>query len=245
MIILDEFQCLCDLQEKAVSREAIFSRLRSQSLHGHGVHLVLSGGGLMSQLLEQTGIVSLFNITHDEKLGTLEMEAARQLIKDGLTKVGGIADLAIDFLFLVTAGHPYYLQLLCSHLYEQAHEQRAKITRDFAASCIHNWLEKADNSRFQHFWEGFDRDSARRNKLILSAIADLRGQNDEVEYEKLVAVTGNLVPEREIVRTLDDLTNLGVLKHVHSRYTIEVKLFTHWLRQHWPLTLTMREGGWA
>jgi guanosine-3',5'-bis(diphosphate) 3'-pyrophosphohydrolase len=244
VIILDEFQCLCDLQEVRVSRDAIFSRLRSQSLHGHGVHLLLSGGGLLSQLLEQTGIVSLFNITQDEKLATLEMEAARRLIKDGLTKVGGISNTAIDSLLLVTAGHPYYLQLLCSHLYEQAQEKRAKITRDFVASCIHNWLEKADDSRFQHFWEGYDGDSAWRNKLILSAIADLRGQNDEVEYESVAAVTGSRVPERELVRTLDDLTNLGVLKHVHSRYTIEVKLFTHWLRQHWPLTLTMKEGGW-
>ncbi len=245
VIILDEFQCLCDLQEKAVSRNAIFSRLRSQSLHGHDVHLVLSGGGLMSQLLEQTGIASLLNITHDEKLGTLEIEAARRLIKDGLTKVGGIADMAIDLLLQVTAGHPYYLQLLCSHLYEQAQEQRSKITRDFVSTCIHKWIDQADNSRFQHFWEGFGSDSARRNKLILSAMADLRGQNDEVEYEKLTAVIGNLLPEQELVRTLDDLTNLGVLKHVHTRYTIEVKLFTYWLRQHWPLTLTMKEGGWT
>ena len=244
VIILDEFQCLCDLREEAVSRNAIFSRLRSQSLHGQGVHLVLSGGGLLSQLLEQTGIASLFNITHDEKLATLERDAARKLIKDGLTKMGGIADTAIDFLLLVTAGHPYYLQLLCSYLYEQAQEQRAKITRDFVSSCIHNWLEKADNSRFQHFWEGYDENSSRRNKLILSAIADLKGQNDEVEYEELVLVISNLVPERELVRMLDDLTNLGVLKHVHSRYTIEVKLFAYWLRQHWPLTLTMKEGGW-
>ena len=245
VIILDEFQCLCDLQEGNVSRNAIFSRLRSQSLHGHGVHLVLSGGGLMSKLMEQTGIVSLFNITHDEKLGTLEIEAARKLIKDGLIKVGGIADLAIDLLLQVTAGHPYYLQLLCSFLYEQAQEQRSKITRDFVSTCIHKWLDQANNSRFQHFWEGFDSDSARKNKLILSSLADIRGQSDEIEYEKLVSSIGHLLSEQELGSTLDDLTNLGVLMHVHTRYTIAVKLFTSWLRQHWPLTLTMKEGGWT
>ena len=199
----------------------------------------------MSKLMEQTGIVSLFNITHDEKLGTLEIEAARKLIKDGLIKVGGIADLAIDLLLQVTAGHPYYLQLLCSFLYEQAQEQRSKITRDFVSTCIHKWLDQANNSRFQHFWEGFDSDSARKNKLILSSLADIRGQSDEIEYEKLVSSIGHLLSEQELVRTLDDLTNLGVLKHVHTRYTIAVKLFTSWLRQHWPLTLTMKEGGWT
>lgn len=247
VIILDEFQCLYSLQEATVSLNAIFSRLRSQLLHGQGIHLILSGGGLLNQLLEQTGIVSLFNITHHEKLATLEMDAARSLIKDkdGLTKVGSIADSAIDFLLWITAGHPYYLKLLCHDLYEKAQEQRVKITRDVAASTIRSWIEQADNSRFQHFWEGYDRDSRRRNKLILSAIAELRGQNDEVEYEKLIAATGHLIPERELVRALDDLTNLGVLKHVRTRYTIEVKLFTHWLRQHWPLTLTMKEGDWV
>lgn len=245
VIILDEFQCLCDLREETVSRNAIFSRLRSQSLHGHGIHLVLSGGGLMSKLMEQTGIVSLFNITHDEKLGNLEIEAARKLIKDGLINVGGIVELAIDLLLKITSGHPYYLQLLCSYVYEQAQEKRAKITRDFVSICIHNWLEQADNSRFQHFWEGYDSYSGRINKLILSALADLREQNDEVEYKKLVEIIGHLLPEQELVRTLDDLTNLGILKHAHTRYTIEVKLFTNWLRQHWPLTLTMKEGGWT
>lgn len=245
VIILDEFQCLYDLHEETVTRDAIFSRLRSQSLHGHGVHLVLSGGGLLSKLLEHTGIASLFNITHDEKLATLEREAAHKLIKDGLTKMGSIADTATELLFFVTAGHPYYLQLLCSHVYEQAQEQKVKITRDFVTICVHSWLEKADNSRFQHFWEGYDRNSAWSNKLVLSAIAELRGQNDEVEYENLVAVIGKLIPEHNLVRTLDDLANLGVLKHFHSRYTIEVKLFTSWLRQHWPLALTMKEGGEA
>jgi guanosine-3',5'-bis(diphosphate) 3'-pyrophosphohydrolase len=245
VIILDEFQCLCNLREVTISRDAIFSRLRSLSLHGQGVHLILSGGGLLSQLLEQTGIVSLLHITHDEKLATLEMEAAHQLIKDGLIEVGGISDTAIDYLLQVTAGHPYYLQLLCSHLYEQAQEKRAKISRDFVASSIRQWIEEADNSRFQHFWEGFDRESERRNKLILSAIADCRGQNDEVEYENLALAIGKLIPERELVRTLDDLTNLGILRHVHSRYMVEVKLFTQWLRQHWPLTLTMKEGDWV
>ena len=68
-------------------------------------------------------------------------------------------------------------------------------------------------------------------------------QSQYKRVERLVEVIGDLVLESELVQTLDDLTNLGVLKHVHSRYTIEVKLFTYWLRQHWPLTLTMKEGG--
>jgi len=247
VIILDEFQCLCNLREATISRNAIFSRLRSQTLHGQGAHIVLSGGGLLSHLLAQTGIDALLNITHDEKLTTLETDAAHRLIKEGLMQVGGIVDIAIDYLLQITAGHPYYLQLLCSHLYEQAQEQRTKITHHFASSCVHDWIEKADKSRFQHLWEGHDDSSARRNKLILSALAEpgLRGMNDEVEYEKLIGAIGHLVPESELVRALEDLAYLGILKQDHARYTITVKLFTLWLRHQWPLTLTMKEGDWV
>lgn len=241
-LILDEFQCLCNLREEGISRDAIFSRLRSQSLHGKGFHLVLSGGGLMNELLAQTGITSLFNITHDEKLTVLEAEYAQKLIKEGLAHVGGIGDPAIDLLLWNTGGHPYYLQLLCSYLYEQAQEQRAKITRDFVNTCLRNWIRREDNSRFQHFWEGYNDYGTRRNKLILSAIADLKEKNDEFEYEHLAAAIGHVVPTREIVQTLDDLTNLGVLKQEHSRYTMTVRLFTFWLRQHWPLSLALKEG---
>jgi GTP diphosphokinase / guanosine-3',5'-bis(diphosphate) 3'-diphosphatase len=242
VIILDEFQCLCSLREEIVSRSAIFSRLRNQSQHAQGVQFVLSGGGLFSQLVDQPGIAALFNVTHNEKLGYLEANAARLLIKDGLTQVGSISDTAIDLLLDLTAGHPYYLQLLCSELYEQTQGHRMMITSDFAKQCINNWLNNADKSRFQHLWEGYDTESARRNKLTLSAIADLRGRNDEVEYERLARSLRAVITEKQLIQTLEDLTTLGVLKHNSSLYAIEVELFTRWLRQHWPLALTIKEG---
>lgn len=243
-VILDEFQCLYSLREEMVSRSVIFSRLRSQSQHGHGIHLVLSGGGLLSQLVDQSA-ASLFNIAYDEKLGFLETKAAYQLIKDGLAKVGNVTDSAIELLFNLTSGHPYYLQLLCSALYEQIQEKRRMITSDFVGQHTHEWLTEADKSRFQHLWEGYDTDSARRNKLTLSAMADIRGRNEEVEYGRLAEALHHVISEQQLVQTLEDLTNLGVLRHDRSLYAIEVKLFARWLRQHWPLALAMKEGDWT
>src|SRR6266567_2949405 len=133
VVILDEFQCLCSLQEEGVSREAIFSRLRSQAQHGYNIHFILSGGGLLNQLTGQCDIASLFNIAHYEKLGCLEAKAARRLIRDGLTRVGNITENAVELLLDFTAGHPFYLQLLCSMLYDQAQEHKTIITSDAAS----------------------------------------------------------------------------------------------------------------
>lgn len=239
VVILDEFQCLCSLREEKASRSAIFSRMRSRSLHGQGIHLVLSGGGLLSQLTEQGDISSLFNITHDVKLGYLGTMAGHKLIKNGLTQVGSITELAIDLLLELTAGHPFYLQLLCSRLYEYAQEHKTMITQQVVTQNVQEWLAKADKSRFQHLWEGNDAASSQRNKLIMSAIAQLI--TPEVEYDRLAEVLYPTIAEHELVRALEDLTDLGILKRDHLYYSITVKLFTRWLRLHWPLELALKE----
>jgi len=244
IVILDEFQCLCSLREDGISRGAIFSRLRSHAQHGYDIHFILSGGGLLNQLTGQCDIVSLFNIAHYEKLGYLEANAARRLIRDGLTRVGNITENAVELLLDFTAGHPFYLQLLCSMLYDQAQENKTIITSDAASLSIRDWLGKADASRFQHLWEGHNMMSAQRNKLILSAIAQLAAANREVEYFRLAGVLCSIVPEQDLVRSLEDLADLGVLEHNHVNYTIKVELFARWLRQHWPLELTLKEASW-
>jgi len=245
VVILDEFQCLCSLQEGAVSRTAIFSRLRSYSQHARGIHFILSGGGLLSQLTGQCGIASLFNITHDEKLGCLEAKAAHQLIKDGLTMIGNISERAIELLLDLTAGHPYYLQLLCYMLYDQVQENRTMITPDIASQSIREWLAKTDAGRFQHLWEGSDAISAQRNKLILSAVAQLAGKKREIAYNQLAAALCSTISEQDLVRSLGDLADLGVLAQKRTYYTIKVELFARWLRQHWPLELARKEVQWA
>jgi hypothetical protein len=241
VLMLDEFQCLNSLREGEVSRSAIFNRLRSHSQHGRGIRLVLSGGGLLSQLKDQSDITSLFNIARADKLGCLEPEAARKLIKDGLSKVGTITEPAITLLLNYTSGHPYYLQLLCSRLYDYAQESKAVITSDVASQRIHEWIANADASRFQHLWEGHDTTSAQRNKLIVSALAQLGDMAHPVEYDRLASVIGSTVPEQDLVYALSDLSELGVLEHTHTNYAIKVDIFTRWLRKHWPLDLTLKE----
>jgi len=243
VLILDEFQCLNSLREEGATRSAIFNRLRSHSQHGQGIHLILSGGGLLSYLKDQSDIASLFNIAHPEKLSFLESRAAHRLIKDGLSKVGCITDNAITLLLNYTAGHPYYLQLLCSMLHDYAQEDRSVLTSDVVSQRIREWLIVADASRFQHFWEGYDTTSTQRNKLILSALAQLGNATHVVEYDRLFNAIGAAVSEHDLVQSLNDLSELGVLNHHHqANYSVKVDLFARWLHQHYSLNTALKEA---
>ena len=244
LLILDEFQCLNSLREEGATRSAIFNRLRSHSQHWQGIHLILSGGGLLSYLEDQSDIASLFNIAHAEKLNCLELKSARRLIKDGLSKVGSVTENAITLLMNYTAGHPYYLQLLCSMLYDYAQEHRSVLTSDVVSQRIREWLQVADASRFQHFWEGHDITSTQRNKLILSALAQPGNASHVVEYDRLVNAIGATVSEYDLVQSLNDLSELGVLEHYQANYSIKVELFARWLHQHYSLKTALKEAPW-
>lgn len=118
------------------------------------------------------------------------------------------------------------------------------ITYYTASQCIRDWLDKADAGRFQHLWEGHETTHAQRNKLILSAIAQLGAHSREVEYDRLAGAICSTVPEQDLMRSLEDLADLGVLEHHYASYAIKVELFARWLRQHWPLELTLKEARW-
>ena len=106
---------------------------------------------------------------------------------------------------------------------------------------VQEWLGKADNIRFQHLWEAIDIASTQRNKVILSAIAQLGAAHRDVAFDRLAAVVASLVPEHDLVRALADLADLGVLKQNSLNYAIEVELFACWLRQHCPFELIAKE----
>lgn len=241
VVILDEFQCLCSLREEVISREAIFSRLRSYSQHGRNVRFILSGGGLSHQLAEHCNMTSLFNIAHDEKLGCLETQDAYKLVKDGLTKVGNITSHAIQLLLDLTASHPFYLQLLCYALHEQALEEKILITADSVSQCARKWLDREDGSRFQHLWEGKNAADSNKNKSILSTIAKSTIYQHEVNYKDLADTLSPMLTEQDLVQTLNDLAILGIVEQHYSNYRIKIDLFARWLRQHWPLEMAVKE----
>ena len=129
-------------------------------------------------------------------------------------------------------------------LYDYAQEYRSVITSDIVSQRIREWLTIADASRFQHFWEGYDTTSTQRNKLILSALAQLGDATHVVEYDRLVNAIGASVSEHDLVQTLNDLSELGVLDHHQASYSVKVDLFARWLHQHYSLNIALKEASW-
>ncbi len=240
VIIFDELQSLHEWSGDNANHATttIFNHIHSLSQQGEGLHFVLSGNGTPANLLGQAGLTSLLVSSCQEKLSYLQEEDAIRLITEGLTSVARVEDEAVRLLLSATACHPYYLQVLCYQLFNDLQKEQCEMTLQYTHAMLNRWIEESGTIAFLRVLD--DTGNRQRNKLILSAIAELGIENPVVPFDSLSKALGSSMPEQDLVRSLDDLTDMAVLKHDRLQYSIEVELLARWLRQHWPLELLLK-----
>jgi hypothetical protein len=124
LLLFDEFE---ELEMRVQSGElppTIFPYLRHLMQHSQNVAFIFAGTHRLEELTADYWSI-LFNIALYKRVGFLDVEAARRLIMEPVEGYGLLYDdLAIDKMLRVTAGHPYFLQLLCHALVNLHNRER-------------------------------------------------------------------------------------------------------------------------
>lgn len=92
--------------------------------HSHGLSFVFVGTRRLEEMSTDYWSV-LFNIALYRHIGFLSREAAMRLVCEPVAPHIIYDDLALDKIWRVTAGQPYFLQLVCYTLINQANNQRS------------------------------------------------------------------------------------------------------------------------
>ncbi|NEN93673.1 MAG: hypothetical protein F6K48_34305 [Okeania sp. SIO3H1] len=181
-------------------------------------------------------------VPHQE-LGLLKKSDTESLI----TKIAqGILEYepeAIEAIWELASGHPYYTQLLCFNLFQQARNlDRWIVTRQDVEGIIDESLAKGEAA----FVSSLEVLSA-REKLILSAVAEAQKIATKSSASNIVnplAILerhhGKLTKKmkEELTKAAEHLVNLGFLqkigeqelgKNVIPIYKVKVELFRLWL----------------
>jgi GTP diphosphokinase / guanosine-3',5'-bis(diphosphate) 3'-diphosphatase len=249
VLILDEFQLLGDLTDAdGVSVADINRYFRSLLQHQHGLTVVFSGGGVLETLLRQPEASFMLELAQHQKLGCLDEAAARQLIVKPLPRIRYEEGVVNDLLAL-TAGHPYYLQWLCSELIIEAdREERPFIRQTDLRAALTNWMPKQGEQFFNHLWGSslsYDLEQQQRNKLALTAIAELAdGENgrwltlEQIQQSGITAV----LSEKQIWELLHGLAQMDTLEsRDDDQFRIKVALCEQWLRTNYNLSWLLKE----
>ncbi len=180
-----------------------------------------------------------FGTTQDERVTYLRKEDAICLIDEPI-RIGGrqgesrYREQAIETIFNLTAGSPFYIQIVCSRLVDYMNRKRAKYVTEADVKQVRDDIITGNNA----FDEGkFD-------NLINSGDPSDDAISDADALKVLTTIALNsrvgLCPHSNIVcetkasidQILSDLVNREVVEQRGQNYRIRVELFKEWLIAH-------------
>jgi hypothetical protein len=136
--------------------------------HGKGLNFIFAGTHRLEEMGSDYWSV-LFNAALYKHISYLSDNAAKRLIRDPVEPNIVYDDLAIDKILRVTAGHPYFLQLVCYTLVNNANIERdGYITISDVNSALDEMLRLGE-VHFAYLWQR----STFHEKALLAAASRL------------------------------------------------------------------------
>jgi hypothetical protein len=144
----------------------------------------------------------LFNISLYKHVGFLEEQEALRLIQEPVARYGmQYDDLALDKMWRVTAGHPYFLQLLCHSLVNRHNRNgRSYVTVEDVTTALDEILS-AGEAHFIYLWN----ESSLAERQVLTALSrmmQLTGRVTPVQVEDYLGERGVPLDRHVIGETL-------------------------------------------
>lgn len=237
ILMIDEFGYIYDLIVKGFLPETFMKNWKAL-LQENLFSAVLVGQDVMPKFKQR--FPNEFGIAQDERVSYLKPEDAIKLIDEPI-RIGGkqgksrYVEKAIDRIVELTAGSPFYIQILCNRLVEYMNRKRAKLVTKSDVEQIKSELIQGVNAlsidKFDNLISSGDTSadaiSDEDARKVLASIAE-NSRTGACSRHSIVCETQT--PIDEILR---DLENREVIRQEQENYyRIRVELFKEWLISH-------------
>ncbi len=200
--------------------------------------VVLAGQDVMPKFKQR--FPNEFGTTQDERVSYLKHEDAIRLIDEPI-RIGGrngesrYRERAIDRILELTAGSPFYIQIICDRLVRYMNRKRAILVTEADIEQVKNELIRGVNAL------GLDKFDNLINSGDTSK--DAISDEDALAVLKSIAVNSQTGPcnrnsiscetQKPVDDILDDLVNRDVIEREKGQYyRIRIGLFRDWLLAH-------------
>jgi hypothetical protein len=231
LIMFDEFEELQKRVEDGKLTADIFPYLRNLMQHERKVDFVFAGTHKLEELGAEYWSI-LFNIAAYKKITFLTADEVTRLVTLPVAPFGLEYDpLAIERIYQVAAGHPYFTQVICHELVTYHNEtQRNYLTTTEVDAALGRILERGE-AHFKYIWA----ESSVSQRLALLALAELLESDEAATLDDVAAVLrkrGRPLDGRELPQALDDLEARDILMRSGPRsslYRFRVDLIRRWI----------------
>lgn len=242
IIILDEFDEIHPdmVQINSNVGKTFFNNIRAISSTNTGhVGFVLVGGENMQIIRESTDQLNKMEVLQVDYFDKKQYwKDFQNLVKQPVKNTIEFDDEAIDALYEMTEGHPFYTKFICSTIYTEACNERSSyITKDNVTKAVEIAIEKLDLNAVSHFWiDGINKryDSARQDQIqthrrkFLIAFAQIKRKKTSVTRQDLQ--DSEILTDVAVGSIIDKYISRGFLIEDKNHYCIwKPKFFERWL----------------
>ncbi|NEO57809.1 MAG: ATP-binding protein [Okeania sp. SIO3B5] len=238
VLLVDEFDVLWD--DESTKKNPLINFLTSIINRDKKIFIILFVGRQGNSL---EFVNYLFGEVPHQELGLLNKSDTEKLITEVAEGILDYESEAIDEIWELAGGHPYYTQLLCFSLFQQARNlNRWNVTRQDVEGIIDESLVKGEAAFVSPL--GI---LSPREKLILSAVAE--AQEIATEYSESNIFNSLVILERhhgkltkkmkeELTKAAEHLVYLGFLQKIGEQelgkkivpvYKVKIELLRRWL----------------
>ncbi len=242
LLLLDEFEEIEAAVRRGTLPDSIFGFFRHLIQHADNLSTILCGTHRLEELAADYWSM-LFNISLYRHVGFLEQSEALRLIQEPVASFGmRYDDLALEKLWRVTAGHPYFLQLLCHSLVQRHNTtQRSYVTVDDVNAALAEMLARGQ-AHFMYLWL----ESTAEERLVLVALSRMLPLSGRVALAEIVdylAQRGVHLERSTASEALHHLALRDILKASDERelalgaeYRWQFGLLGLWVEKYQPLS---------
>jgi tetratricopeptide (TPR) repeat protein len=239
VLLFDEFDVL-DSPMRTQASEAFFPYLRQWMTDVQKVKFVLVIGRRPEDLSVRT--MSAFKGIQSTRVSFLSEKDAEDVVrqpeKDGSLKWD---ETAIRRIIDLTHGHPYFTQLLCSVVWENAYRVEPHGTPIVSARDVDDSVPQAlkfGANAFNWLWDGLPP----AERVVVAAMADVK--DEIITQDKLIETlnqSGVRLVARELEFAPETLIDWEVLIEAEGAYRFAVPLLRRWVLANRPLRRVKEE----
>jgi tetratricopeptide (TPR) repeat protein len=231
LLLLDEFDAISLDPNTAELDTSPFVRALNRIIQGDDkrvIFLFVVGRRLKDLASQQ---LQIFRGARDRQIGLLKQEDARQLIIRPAEELLTYHEAAIERVWALTSGQPYFIQSLCHELFNRAKRAGTWTVTATDVDAVIDEAISASQSALRWFWD----EVPPIERFTLYTIGQLTTETQGVTRDQLVAQRDAQqvrVPDFELRDLPDKLVDRQVLRRVSpERYQFAVEMVRRWIIQ--------------
>jgi hypothetical protein len=243
LITIDEFEELGARVKSGALPDAVFPALRHMMQHGEQLAFIFAGTHKIEDMIGSYWSV-LFNVATYRRVSFLSREAVTRLITEPVEPFGmRYDDLALAEVLRLTAGHPFFTQLLCNILVNHCNDsERNYVTVQSVRRALDELIE-AGQAHLTYIWETSDRETC----LCLAALAELAPRVNQLTAAAISNRLGDFqvaLDPGQIAKTMAGLQAREIVREVPGNpvtYLFTAQLYGDWLLRYRSLSKVVEE----